>query len=447
MIPDPLFLGVDLGTSALKCGLFDQAGNCAAGARVAYPTREWEGGAEQQCGDWWEALSGAVHLVAAGIDRKRIVAIGVGGHAPSPAFVDVDLQPVSPVLPWFDDRRARERDRLLETLGRFPASGGERLMVQVAARAMWLRGTSPREFAGAACVLHSGDYLVARLTDQKVMTSPKMPEVFVAADLPTGLLSARECLPGEIVGRIRADLAAEWKLDPAVEVVAGGLDSFLASVGSGIREPGDACLNCGSNSVVALLTRESHDARFEWHELSLLSRPTWPGGRVLQLTRTLADLDDAFDDAILEAASLQPPLAIERLLPELLGSGGRENRKIRKQISHYLQGHTAVEVLRLLLDAIFLGQRMMLEELEQQGEPARRVYSVGGLAAYPVVNQLQADVLGRAIEIPRSTDSGARGAAHAGLHGLGALHGLRFDLARRTAKPWLRSAAGERGGL
>ena len=29
----PLFLGIDLGTSSLKCGLFDLAGNCAAAAR------------------------------------------------------------------------------------------------------------------------------------------------------------------------------------------------------------------------------------------------------------------------------------------------------------------------------------------------------------------------------------------------------------------------------
>ncbi len=139
MIPDPLFIGIDLGTSALKCGLFDLPGNCAAATRVAYPTRDCEGGAEQRCTDWWEALSAGVRTVTAAVDRGRVAAIGVGGHVPSPTFVDADLRPVWPVVPWFDHRCESERDRLLEILGRSPASGGERLMVQLAARGMWLR--------------------------------------------------------------------------------------------------------------------------------------------------------------------------------------------------------------------------------------------------------------------------------------------------------------------
>ena len=153
--------------AALKCGLFDRIGNCTSAARVAYPTREFDGGAEQQAGDWWTALSEGVAIATAKVDRTRIAAMGVGGHAPSPVLVDADLRPVAAVLPWFDDGCKPERERLLETLDRLPASGEERLMIQVAARAMWLRRTAPRDFARAASVLHSGDYLVAWLTGRR----------------------------------------------------------------------------------------------------------------------------------------------------------------------------------------------------------------------------------------------------------------------------------------
>ena len=376
-------------------------------------------------------LAEGVTIATAKADRDRIAAIGVGGHAPSPVFVDANLRPVAAALPWFDDRCRLERDRLLETLGRPPASGGERLMVQLAARAMWLRRTAADDFAHAASVLHSGDYLVAHLTGQRVMTTPKIPEVFAAADLPPKLLPERECRSGEMVGQLSTELANQWGFPAAVSVVSGGLDSFLASVGSGIREPGDACLNSGSNSVVALLARENGAARFEWNGLPLLSRPSWPGGRVLQLAGRLARLHEPLDDALSEAARLPPPLADDRLLADFFEPGQREGEKIRDRLSQYLQNHSAVELLRLVLDAIFLGQRMMLEELENESVPARRICCVGGLAAYPAIHQLQADVLGRTIEVPPITDSGARGAA------MLACVALEIDAVSEVASPKL----------
>jgi sugar (pentulose or hexulose) kinase len=147
----------------------------------------------------------------------------------------------------------------------------------------------------------------------------------------------------------------------------------------------------------------------------------------------LAGLGDPLTEALLEAASLRPPLSIHRRLVDLLDPWQREERTVDEQISQCLRRHSAVEVLRLLLDAIFLGQRMMLEELEQQSEPARRVYCVGGLAAYGALNQLHADVLGRTIDVPPVTDSGARGAAMLACMALGP--GTPSEAAAHCAQP------------
>src|SRR5439155_10759560 len=121
--PDPLFLGIDLGTSALKCGLFDLVGGRAAAARISYPTHACDGGSQQHCTDWWQALLRGVRLITAEVDPARIVAICVGGHAPSPVLVDSALEPVGAVLPWFDSRSQVDCDRLLQTLGRHSEIG------------------------------------------------------------------------------------------------------------------------------------------------------------------------------------------------------------------------------------------------------------------------------------------------------------------------------------
>jgi sugar (pentulose or hexulose) kinase len=408
---DPLFLGVDLGTTSLKCGLFDLGGRCAAAARVSYPTHESQDGAQQQCADWWTALAGGVRRAAAEVDRGRVAAVCVAGHAPSPVLVDANLQAVCPVLPWFDRRFSAERDALARALGRRPENGAGRLMVELAGRAMWLRNVAPRQFARAACILHSGDWLVARLTGQRVTSSPNVPEVFAAAELPLSLLPERVCRPGELVGTILSDVACELGLDGGVKVVAGGLDSFVASVGSGMRAPGDACLNTGSSSVVALLTASACQGRFEWLGYQMLSRPTWPGGRILEKARGPDDGDGALADQLVRAADLRPPLEIHGLLPELLRQADCEFPDARSILAAMAERHSSVEVVRLLVDAIFVRQRLVLEELEQHGEPARRVRSVGRLAACPAVVQLQADILGRTVEVPQTTDSGMLGCA------------------------------------
>jgi sugar (pentulose or hexulose) kinase len=429
----PLFLGVDLGTSALKCGLFDLAGNCAAAARISYPTNEWEGGAQQHCADWWIALSSALRVVTAPIDRRRIAAIGVGGHAPSPVFVDAHLRPVWPVLPWIDGRSTLERDQILEVLARAPENGPERLMVQIAARAMWLRKNAPGEFAQAACVLHSGDYLIARLSGRRVTTSPNVPDVFAAAKLSLALLPENECRPGEVVGEISSAAAEELGLEASLRVVSGGLDSFLASVGSGMREPGDACLNTGSAAVVAMLAPAECAGRFEWMGFPILSRLIRPGGRTLQWAARLAGADDSLAGLLAQAAHWQPPLSIHCRLAHFMREANGEDREVRSALADLAARYSPSETCRLLVDAIFLSQRRTLEELEQQAGPAWHVRSVGGLAAYPEINQLQADILGRALEVPRITESGALGAAMLAATALG--HCTAREAASRMVRP------------
>lgn len=341
-MPEPLVLGVDLGTSSLKCGVWDASGRRFGFARVAYPTSRRRTAAEQDAEDWWDALVQGVRRAAAGIDPRRLAAVGVGGHAPSPVFVDADLAPVAPVQTWLDRRSSTHRERLLAAWGREPATGPERLATEVSARALFLRQHRPRRFARAFSSLHSGDFLVARLTGRPITTSPWPQAILAAAGLPPSLVPEHDVAAGSVAGEISRTAANLLGVSPAVPVVAGGLDSFLGAVGSGICEPGDACLNGGSSSVVSLLARPPAIGRFELAGLPLLSQPVRTRGRA-------------------------------------------------RHVIH--------------------DQKRALEALESQAGPAHRLRAVGGRATDPRLNQLTAQILGRPLEIPRETDSGALGAA------------------------------------
>lgn len=413
---EPLYLGVDLGTSALKCGLWSADGRRAGFARVPYPTREAAGAAEQSAEEWWRSLAAGIAAAAEGLDPRRIEAVGVGGHAPSPAFVDAELAPVAPVMTWLDSRPTPYLNLLLGAVGAPPSSGPERLARHLAARALWLRDHAEGKLARARSVLHSGDFLAARLTGRVVTTGGPAASVFAAADLPSQLLPQRELAPGKTVGGVAPAPARALGLPSGVPVVAGGLDSFLGSVGSGICWPGDSCINSGSASVVALLGRPSTPGRFELAGLPLLSRPAAVGARTLGRAYGLTGSGRPFAGLLREAARRGPDggtldaAGIEEALPELARHGD------------------PVETIRRVLGVICRAERALLEELEAAHGPVRRVRLVGGQAALPELGRWRAAVLGKRVEVPAETESGALGAAL-----LAALATGRFAADPRTA--------------
>jgi sugar (pentulose or hexulose) kinase len=409
---EPLLLGIDLGTSALKCGVWTPRGHRAGLARIPYPTRGdalRPRTAEQSAEDWWRALLAGVGAATAGIDPRRIEALGVGGHAPSPVFADAELAPVAPVLTWLDPRPAVYMERLRRALGRPPASGPERLATQLAARALWLREHAPGGFARARWALGSGDYLAARLTGRPLTTAgPGAPEILAAAGLPAVLLPPRELKPGETAGPLSPAAADALGLPAGIPVVAGGLDSFLGSVGSGISEPGDACLNAGSASVVALVARPPAAGRFTLAGHPLASRPVGVGGRTLERAQALTGSPRPLPELLEEAARRGPGggLGAGSLDPGELDPGGLE-----RALPELVCGGDPVEAIRRVLTAVCQAEGRVLEELAAAGGPVRRVRLVGGLAALPELGRFRARVLGRAVEVPEETDSGALGAA------------------------------------
>ena len=60
-LKEPLFLGIDLGTSACKVSVVNKKGRIIAHANERYPLYILEGGgAEQNPKEWWEAIVKAV---------------------------------------------------------------------------------------------------------------------------------------------------------------------------------------------------------------------------------------------------------------------------------------------------------------------------------------------------------------------------------------------------
>src|SRR5258708_2004139 len=88
-------LGVDVGTSSLKAGLFALDGTPLGLTQAEYPLSAPEEGAEEQDPeDWWAALASVSReLMALLDDRSRLAAVAIGGQAPTLVAADADFRP------------------------------------------------------------------------------------------------------------------------------------------------------------------------------------------------------------------------------------------------------------------------------------------------------------------------------------------------------------------
>ena len=87
-----IFLGIDLGTSSCKVALVDSSGNIIAMSVNSYPLSvSGDGRAEQNPGDWWNAVVTGMREVVRSAGTGKISSIGVTGQCGIPVSQPMEL--------------------------------------------------------------------------------------------------------------------------------------------------------------------------------------------------------------------------------------------------------------------------------------------------------------------------------------------------------------------
>jgi xylulokinase len=103
-----LFLGIDIGTSAVKAVIADESGEIVEEtSRPIDISRPQPLFSEQDPDDWWDAASAAV--LAFGADSRRAVrAVGLTGQMHGATLLDSADRPLRPAILWNDGRSELE---------------------------------------------------------------------------------------------------------------------------------------------------------------------------------------------------------------------------------------------------------------------------------------------------------------------------------------------------
>lgn len=441
----PLFIGIDLGTSSVKCAAFDEHGVLYAQADRSYDfVAPQPGRLEIDPRRWWDYTREALADVVRRIDASLVQGIGLSGVMMMAVMLDADGVPVRPTISWLDQRvlpqlawlREQHLDEAL-----FQSSGTSVSPSQTPLPLLWVRQNEPENFKRIAHVILSKDYVRYRLTGQigtdltdasgTLLLNNRTGEWNEALIQALGLSPSWFPLPvpsAHITGTLLPEVAQELGLPSACPVVAGGGDGVTTNLGLGITRPGELGITVGtagvlvSNSPQFVLDEKKrcllflHPVPGQWY---LCTATNTAGEAVRWFVHSLfADLPEAERyRAFMQQAAASPVGARGVLfLPFLAGSRSPYyNPTARGTLIGLELEHTRADMARAVMEGVAYEIRdcfaVHQEILRAQGQPIEQVRISGGIIRNPLWLQILADVLQQPLYVPRATELGALGAA------------------------------------
>jgi xylulokinase len=434
-------LGIDVGTTGVRAGIFDEHGTLAAEASEPCPHDTPEPGrAEADPQAWWRAVCAVCARLGERVPPGSIDAVAVIGQAPTAVLVDQAGQPVRPAILWLDIR-AGEEARALEAQmgpGRAEAIGGNRMHAYyLGPKLAWLRVHEPAALDGAAWVLQSHAFIALRLTGEAACDASTAMLCAPLFDARAGQWSdeglravgvAMRALPRvarahDVLGGVSREASAATGLRQGTPVVAGGGDFAASALGAGVIDEGQACLMLGTAGNLLMPTSEPRfDSRLiNSHHVGCdrwLSLGGTLCGAALEWFRRVFASGVPWETLEAEALAVEPASGLIAL-PYFQGERTPVwDERVRAVFSGIELGHGRGHLYRALLDGIALGFRHCLTVAEERGVTFDHVVAANGAGRSPLLRQTLADALG----LPLTWSSAGGGGTLAGaaiLAGLG----------------------------
>ena len=261
------YIGIDLGTSAVKLLLVDGEGRILNTVSGEYPLEfPHPGWSQQNPEDWKYAVLTGIPRLLEGFDRSQVAGIGCGGQMHGLVVLDPDDKVIRPAILWNDGRTAKQVDYLNETVGKKTLSD---LTANIAfagftaPKLLWLRENEPENFARIAKIMLPKDYINYVLTgvhccdysDASGMLLLDVEHKCWSKEMLDICGVKEEQMPRlfeswQPVGTLTDSMALLLGLDPAVKVVAGAGDNAAAAVGTGVVGAGGCNISLGTSGTV-----------------------------------------------------------------------------------------------------------------------------------------------------------------------------------------------------
>ncbi len=268
-----LYIGVDLGTSAVKLLLMNGDGKIqkivSREYTICFPHPGWS---EQNPGDWFKETMEGLKELLSGQDRSKVAGISFGGQMHGLVILDEEDQVIRPAILWNDGRTYEECDYLNHMVGKEKLSeytANISFTGFTAPKILWVRNKEPENFARIRKIMLPKDYIAYRLTGVHC-TDVSDASGMLLFDVKNRCWS-KEMLKicgiqeeqlakihesYEVVGTVLPEIAAELEIPVTVKVAAGAGDNAAAAVGTGTVGDGMCNLSLGTSGTVFISSKQ-----------------------------------------------------------------------------------------------------------------------------------------------------------------------------------------------
>ena len=429
-----LYIGVDLGTSAVKLLLMDETGDIKNIVSKEYPLFfPHPGWSEQNPEDWFEKSVEGIKELTEGFDRSKVAGISFGGQMHGLVALDKDDQVIRPAILWNDGRTGEETDYLNNVIGKDKLSqytANIAFAGFTAPKILWMKKNEPENFAKITKIMLPKDYLAYRLSGS-FSTDVSDASGMLLMDVKNRCWSkemldicgiTEEMLPTlyesyEVVGTLREDVAARLGLSADVKVIAGAGDNAAAAVGTGTVGDGMCNISLGTSGTIFISSEH-----FGVDEHNALHSFAHADGNyhLMGCMLSAASCNKWWMEEILKTKDFgKEQEGITKLgennvfyLPYLMGERSPHNNPdARAMFIGMSMDTTREDMTQAVLEGVAFGLRDSLEVARSLGIRIERTKICGGGAKSPLWKKIIANVMNLKVDVIESEEGPALGGA------------------------------------
>ena len=428
------YIGVDLGTSAVKLLLMEGNGKIANVVSkeydLSFPHPGWS---EQKPEDWWSQVTVGLKELTDGFDKSQIAGISFGGQMHGLVVLDKDDNVIRPAILWNDGRTGKEVEYLNNTIGKDKLSDYTANIAFAgftAPKLLWMKANEPDLFAKIEKIMLPKDYIAYKLSgvhctdvsDASGMLlmdvknkcwSKEMMEICSVREEQL----ARIFESYDVVGTIKADVANELGFPETVKIIAGAGDNAAAAIGTATVGDGKCNISLGTSGTIFISSKD-----FCVDENNALHAFAHADGHyhLMGCMLSAASCNKWWMEDIIGTEDFKgEQAAITKLgennvfyLPYLMGERSPHNNPdARAMFIGMSMDTTRADMTQAVLEGVAFGIRDSFEVAKSLGIKIEKTKICGGGAKSPLWKKIMANVLGIPVETIESEEGPGYGGA------------------------------------
>ena len=429
-----MYIGIDLGTSAVKLILMDENGKIHNTVSheypIFYPRPGWS---EQNPEDWYAHTIQGIAELTANIDKTMVAGISCAGQMHGLVILDENDNVIRPAILWNDGRTSAETDYLNDVIGKQKLSAYTANIAFsgfTAPKILWLKNNEPENYHKIRKIMLPKDYIAYKLSGT-FCTDYSDASGMLLLDVKNRRWSDEMCdicgvnasqLPKlyesyEKVGNLLPGLAEKLGLSDKTVIAAGAGDNAAAAIGTGTVGNGRCNISLGTSGTIFI----SSDT-FRIDENNALHSFAHADGHyhLMGCMLSAASCNKWWLEEILHTNDYSAEQEeIKNLgenhvffLPYLMGERSPwNNPSARGTFTGLTMDSSRADITQAVLEGVSFAVRDMYECAKKTGVSLTSTMICGGGAKSPLWRKMIANILNMRVNVPFSEEGPAMGAA------------------------------------